>query len=256
VALAAIKSAHRERGLRFDGADPDLQRAMRGAHRMAVREQKQAAPLRPALLAEILKCLGDSDLDLRDGAMLATLYMLALRRSELVGIDYQCRGDGLAVMHMSAEGIELQLLQSKTAQAGSVKVAIDRSHNPRGFAALERWIGAAGIEPGTPLFRSIAPRGGIGGRITADGVHRAVKACVRRYHLATGADVATATQLAHRYSGHSGRVGFVVAAKEAGAADTDIAETSRHKSLTMIKRYGQAAEQRKRAPHRLKGVGL
>jgi hypothetical protein len=62
--------------------------------------------------------------------------------------------------------------------------------------------------------------------------------------------------LAARYSGHSGRVGFVVASKEAGAADTDIAATTRHKSLSMIKRYGEAAEQRARAPHRLKGVGL
>jgi hypothetical protein len=59
-----------------------------------------------------------------------------------------------------------------------------------------------------------------------------------------------------RYSGHSGRVGLVVAAKEAGAADSDIASTTRHKSLQMIKRYGEAAEQRRRAPHRLPGVGL
>jgi hypothetical protein len=34
------------------------------------------------------------------------------------------------------------------------------------------------------------------------------------------------------------------------------AATTRHKSLAMIKRYGEAAEQRKRAPHQLKGVGL
>jgi hypothetical protein len=51
-------------------------------------------------------------------------------------------------------------------------------------------------------------------------------------------------------------VGFVVAAKEAGAADTAIAATTRHKSLQMIKRYGEAADQRRCAPHQLKGVGL
>jgi len=50
-------------------------------------------------------------------------------------------------------------------------------------------------------------------------------------------------------------VGFV-AAKEAGAADTAIAATTRHKSLQMIKRYGEAADQRRCAPHQLKGVGL
>ena len=62
--------------------------------------------------------------------------------------------------------------------------------------------------------------------------------------------------MADRFSGHSGRVGFVVAAKEAGAADSDIAATTRHKSLHMIKRYGETADQRLRVPHRLCGVGL
>lgn len=47
-----------------------------------------------------------------------------------------------------------------------------------------------------------------------------------------------------------------VAAKEAGAPDSDIAVTTRHKSLHMIKRYGEAAEQRQRAAHRLPGVGV
>jgi len=32
-------------------------------------------------------------------AMLATLYMLALRRNELVEIVYETRGDGLAATH-------------------------------------------------------------------------------------------------------------------------------------------------------------
>lgn len=35
----------------------------------------------------LLVTFGDGDLDRRDAAMLATLYMLALRRSELVEID-------------------------------------------------------------------------------------------------------------------------------------------------------------------------
>ena len=84
----------------------------------------------------------------------------------------------------------------------------------------------------------------------------ALKAAIRRYYLSTGASDDVAQRLASRFSAHSGRVGFVVAAKEAGAADTDIAATTRHRSLAMIKRYGEAAEQRRRAPHRLPGVGL
>jgi integrase len=198
-------------------------------------------------LASMRYILGDSDLDRRDAAMLATLYMLALRRSELVEIDYEARGDGL----------ELELLRSKTSQEQPVIVAVDRNHNPRAFAALERWLDHAEITPGTPLFRRIRPRGGIGeSRVTADGVNRAIKSALARYYELTGTDRETARRLAKRFSGHSGRVGFVVAAKEAGAADSDIAATTRHKSLHMIKRYGETADQRRRAPHRLPGVGL
>jgi len=252
VALAAIKAGHKVVGKRFDSADPDLQRAIAGARREAVREQRQAAPLRPTILGDVLAGLGDSDLDRRNAAMLAALYMLALRRSELVEIDYQTRGDGLAVLRLADHGLELELLQSKTNQEDAVRIAVDRHHNPKAFAALEQWIGHSRIAPGTPLFRRIRPRGGIGGRITPDGVNRAIKAALRRYYVSTGVDAEKARRLAAKFPGHSGRVGFVVAAKESGAADTDIAATTRHKSLQMIKRYGEAAEQRARAPHRLK----
>src|SRR5262245_25713018 len=44
VALAAIKAGHHAAGQRFDAADPDLVRALAGARREAVREQRQAAP--------------------------------------------------------------------------------------------------------------------------------------------------------------------------------------------------------------------
>jgi integrase len=257
VALAAIKAGHKAAGQRFDSADPDLTRALAGARREAMREQRQAAPLRPAVLGDVLASLGDSDLDRRDAAMLATLYMLALRRSELVEIDYEARGDGLAVLRNTDHGLELELLRSKTSQDQPIIVAVDRTHNPRAFAALERWLDHAEITPGTPLFRRIRPRGGIGEtRVTADGVNRAIKSALARYYELTGADRETARRLAKRFSGHSGRVGFVVAAKEAGAADSDIAATTRHKSLHMIKRYGETADQRRRAPHRLPGVGL
>jgi hypothetical protein len=100
VALAAIKAGHKAAGQRFDGADPDLQRALAGARREAVREPRQATPLRAAILGGVLASLGDGDLDRRDAAMLA-LYMLALRRSELVEIDLEVHGDGLAVLRMT-----------------------------------------------------------------------------------------------------------------------------------------------------------
>jgi hypothetical protein len=79
---------------------------------------------------------------------------------------------------------------------------------------------------------------------------------VRRYYIFTGTDAETAERLARRFSGHSGRVGLIVSAKEAGAGDSDVAALTRHRSLEMIRRYGEAAEQRLCAPHKLKDVGL
>jgi len=76
-------------------------------------------------------------------------------------------------------------------------------------------------------------------RAAGDGVSRAIKALI--YYLSTGADDETARQLAARYSGHSGRAGFVTAAKEAGPSDTDTGATIRHKSLEMVRRNGEQA---------------
>jgi hypothetical protein len=81
VALAAIKFGHRIAGQRFDGADPELVRALAGARREAVQEQRQAAPLRPAILSDVLAGLGDGELDRRDAAMLATLAATTARMS-------------------------------------------------------------------------------------------------------------------------------------------------------------------------------
>src|SRR5204863_682590 len=92
--------------------------------------QRQAAPLRPAVLGVVLSSFGandlNQDLNRRDAAMLAALYMLALRRSELVEIDLETRGDGLAVLRMTDQGLELELLRSKTSQE-----ALLRSLRPR-----------------------------------------------------------------------------------------------------------------------------
>jgi hypothetical protein len=95
-----------------------------------------------------------------------------------------------------------------------------------------------------PLFRRIRPRGGIGGRITPDGVCRAVKAAITRYHVSTDADEARARRLASGVLGalRQGRI-------------CRCGKGSR-RAGHMIKRYGEQADQLKTAPHQLKGVGL
>jgi hypothetical protein len=94
-------------------------------------KQRQAVPLRPSILRDVLSTLGDTDIDRRDAALLSTLYMLALRRSEVIEIDFERRGDGLAVLRMTDHGLELELLRSKASQEAPVRITVDRHHNPR-----------------------------------------------------------------------------------------------------------------------------
>ena len=59
---------------------------------------------------------------------------------------------------------------------------------------------------------------------------------------------------AAKYSGHSGRVGFYVAASEAGAPPQHIAAIARHKTLNMARRYTAKADMlKKNAPHPIAG---
>jgi len=260
VIVAAIKAGHEAAGARFDDRDPVLVKARRGASRAAARPQKQAAALGPEILRSMIEQNGGSALACRDDAMLFLLYAAALRRSELLGLVFEEIGpgsDATGVLRIGLDGLEVELLRSKTAQTASVKIVVARKDNPRGFAALERWVREAGIEPGTPVIRRITPTGAVSqSSISGEGIAAAVKSAVRRYHQGNGVDRLTATKLAAKFSGHSGRVGFVTAAKNAGAADTDIAATTRHKSLEMIRRYGEQADQKKRAAHKLAGVGV
>ena len=62
-------------------------------------------------------------------------------------------------------------------------------------------------------------------------------------HEGLGAPKLKADAEAARYSGHSLRVGFAVAAAEAGADIRAIASVTRHRSLAMPARYAQKAEQ-------------
>jgi integrase len=46
----------------------------------------------------------------------------------------------------------------------------------------------------------------------------------------------------HRYAGHSLRAGLVTSAALAGASEAEIAETTGHKSLDMVRRYTRKAD--------------
>ena len=96
----------------------------------------------------------------------------------------------------------------------------------RTTSAYRAWIETAGLEEG-PVFRPVDRHGNVrGARITDRGVALVVK---RRAELA-GMDPS-------QVSGHSLRAGLATAAAAAGIPERVIAQTTGHKSMTVLRRY-------------------
>lgn len=258
IALAAVKYAHAQLGIVFEGGSA-VANAMRHIRRRNVRVQDQAAPLTRSLLFEILRQPVVTMRDMRDMALLSMAYVFALRRDELATMDYGVLANGKSVLAITDETLAVTFHWSKTAQEGGEQVVIPRDANPRASAAILRWVREGRIEHGTPLMRGLTPRGQrvTETPITGDLVGRVIRQRVHEHYLMMGDSIEDATKKAEKFSGHSGRVGFVVSATEAGVPPENIAKITRHRpGSAMVRRYGSAADQVKTSPHKEAGVGL
>ncbi|MGO4686202.1 tyrosine-type recombinase/integrase [Hyphomicrobium sp. 2TAF46] len=257
TAVAAIKAGHDAQGLTFDSKAPAIVRTLRGITNTAPRIAKQAEPIRGRDILDLMDSTDASLIGVRDAALLALGYVFALRRSELVALDLENQGDGDGVLRITARTMEVSLAIAKTSAAGEVQtVAVPRLENAEAVQAVEAWISLAGIKKGEPLLRHVRKGGKLGGRLHPQSVAKIVKVRIGMHYEDLGASREDAQTEAARYSGHSMRVGFCVAAAESGADLRAIASVSRHRSLSMPARYSQRAEQIRTSPHRLPGVGL
>ena len=124
--------------------------------------------------------------------------------------------------------------------------------------AARDWLRAAGIGEG-PVFRRLDREG----RPLAEAVSdRYVALLIKRAAAAAGLGLADdeddeangatgdglsggeagITAPSARYAGHSLRAGLVTSAALAGASEAEIAETTGHKSLDMVRRYTRKAD--------------
>jgi hypothetical protein len=145
-------------------------------------------------------------------------YVFALRRSELVALDLETQGTSNGVLRITAKTIEIAYAQSKTSTGEPEVVAVPRDENAEAVKAIERWIALVGIQPGETIVRRVTKGGAIGGRLHPQSVPKIIKARIAEYHMRRGVPAPKALEEeAARFSGHSLRVGFSVAAAEAGA---------------------------------------
>jgi hypothetical protein len=84
-------------------------------------------------------------------------------------------------------GLVITLLNTKTGKGEPEQIIVPCSDMPTACSALADWLGRAGVQPGTPLFRSVNK----GGEISADrlsdrSVARIIKKEVRSCAIATG----------------------------------------------------------------------
>lgn len=218
--LASIATAHRLAGHQLDTRHPGIRDVLRGIRRQHGSAQRQAAPATVDMVKAMVGTCDGSVIGLRDRALLLAGFAGAFRRAELVALDAED-------MEEVTEGIRITVRRSKSDQDGEGQVVgISRTGSETcPVEALAAWRTAAGITEGR-LFRSVDRHGRVGGSLS----DKAVALIVKRRAEAAGLDP-------QRFSGHSLRAGLATSAAAAGAEERDIQRQTRHRSVTVLRRY-------------------
>ena len=250
VALAAIQFAHDRAGATLRREDPLLRLVLDGIRREHVRPQRQAEPLKQQLLDDILGSCGATAAEQRGAALLALLFVFALRASEVVALDWMRVGDGRGWLRIDDDVVEIGLCGSKGAGQAVERVVVPTQNCQHAVHAVRSWVDLARVAEGQPVLRALARGGAIRSeRLHANSVSSIVQRTVADHLRSVGASVESAQVTAARFSGHSGRVGLYVFATEAGVPAQHIAALARHKSLSMVLRYAQRASLLTLSPH-------
>lgn len=256
-ALSAVLLAHRTAGYPLDRKHPLIAETWRGISRVKARTDavRKAKPVLGSDLSSMLDSFGDRPIDIRDRALLSIGWAGALRRSELVGLDWMSKGEGQGFVTVDEEAVTITLATSKASQDEAETVVIPCRDMRTAAEALLAWVELAGILPGRPIFKPIDQHGYIAeSRLTDHSVSRIVKARVRDYARRRGNGKAAAKALAAAFSGHSLRAGFATTAARNKIPSYDIRNHTRHKSVQTVEGYIREAD--KLTDSVLKSIGF
>jgi len=242
LAVSAVIVANRMAGHPVNRKESVLADAIMGSKREAGKKHtpRQVKPIQADYLRTLLEIGGGDDLlTLRDNALLGLGFAAALRRSELVGLDYGELGLGTGVIELVADGAQITLTTSKADQGRAVIIAVPYAAIPTVCDAIKRWIETAALQPGQPVFQGIGKGRSrlTGQRLSGTQAARIVKARVKARAIAFGKSEREADQIARAFSGHSLRAGFITSAAAKSIPVYQIQDHSRHRSADMVKRY-------------------
>lgn len=228
--LAAIGWKHRQGGL----VAPTVrdERMVIADTLAGIRREQRARPSarKAALTARELAAMiaaadGEGTRSIRDRAILALGLAAALRRSELVALEWRD-------VELVDEGLKLTLRHSKTDQEGEGQViAVPSGKTLKPVERLKAWVAVRGTGPG-PLFYQIDPQDRLTDKPMSD---RSIARLIQKYAGRVGLDPDTV-------AGHSLRAGFLTEASRAGATIAKMQEVSRHKKVEVLLGYVRSAE--------------
>ena len=229
---AALATLHRLAGFDSPCRHPLVTETLNGLRRMNATEPvRKSKAMTGEALKEIVtgKKTSNNEIKLlRDRALLLIGYSAAMRRSELVLIEYE---------HITRvkQGIEILIPYSKTDQLGEgivkrIPYGLRKTTCP--IRALEAWLEASGIEEAW-VFRPVTKSGKVQERPLSD---RAIATIVKQHAIAAGIDGSL------EMAGHSLRSGAATTAAVNGASLAQLLQLGSWKDTRTALRYIQQKE--------------
>jgi integrase len=176
-------------------------------------------------------------IDARDDALLTVGWAGALRRCELVGLDWLSPGDGTGFVAVDERGIVITLMTSKASQDAAEQIVIPQGDMPAACPALEAWAALAVLHPRQRVFCPIDQHGHPSETLTGHSVSAIVQARMRRLEHRRGKTRKDAKAAAALFSGHSLRAGYATSAAAKELPSYRIQAHTRHKSADMVQGY-------------------
>jgi integrase len=230
--IAAISYAHEERGLQSPTKSAVVRRTLRGIRRSKGVSQKQAAPITPALVKEVVKPLRSLSeaQNHRDAALFLVAFAGGFRRSEIASL---CVSD----LSFTKQGLLIRLRSSKTDQYQRGRdVAIPKAPDERQcpVRALRRWLTTVESirddhrmpDSELPVFCGIDKHGNLRGRLNSASVGWLLRRRLALHGLSP-----------EGFTAHSLRAGLVTSAARAGVPVWAIQRQTGHRSESTVHRY-------------------
>lgn len=220
--MMVIGKIHGIRGAADPTKDGRVRKTWQGLLRSKGEAQTRKAPLLIDDLRKMMEAMPDTLAGIRDRAVILMGFAGAMRRSEIVALDF-------TDLELAKEGFVVSIRRSKTDQTGKGrKIGIPFGQHPETcpVKSVQKWLEQAGITKG-PLFRKVNRHG----RVEA----------TRMAPYSIAVIVKKAFKLIHRnpsrFGGHSLRAGLATSAAIAGATERSIQDQTGHKSLKTLRTY-------------------